>query len=689
MINLVKVLFYIFVCAFGVFISFYPTILSRFALMQTDPGDTRLNNYFLEHSFQLLVNKSYIGDVWSSPFFYPYQQVVAFSDNLFGSAPIYWLFRSFYSSDLAFQLWMITVCILCFFSFLILMRRYKVNPILSTLGAFLFAFSMPRIAKIGHQQLLPQFFTPLAFFSGWEFFCQPTRKKLTLFLLLTYLQVLAGIYLGWFLLFSLPILFGIACKLDPQSISRLLAYWRRDWKAIILICLSWLGSMLLTLLPYIKAKSVLNSRAYSEIDQMLPRLNSWFSVQPGSFWSFLLSRVSRDLPFVWEHHMFAGFTVIFLTIATIYALINFKNIFTFERALLIKVSLLVFITLFCLSLRLPFGVSIWRVIYELVPGASVIRAVTRIWTIAYFYLLVAVILCFDSIFKSLLIVKLSRRLSIIILSIVFTIGVLEQIVFNIPSFDKTPLAKETSEIRQLMEQDCDIAYLYFNSEKPFYVENLSAMWAGIAANVPVVNGYSGNVPPNYGDITKSMSTSHVVSWLSGFDQDNSGKLCIISQKSLEKQDMLLASSTVKKHTSLSKKFVSYVIQLPITKIFQQEIKIFEFPKIVGSQSSIKLPIIVKNTSNFLWSNKSNEPTNFSYRWIDSNGNLSIFDGDGERTPVPYDISPGDLAALNTIIKSPSIPGQYKLVLTMVKENVAWFNDQNADSLEIPVEVVVQ
>jgi hypothetical protein len=680
---------YIFVCAFGVFISFYPTILSRFKLMQTDPGDTRLNNYFLEHSFQLFTNQNYMGDLWSPQFFYPYQQVLTFSDNLFGSAPIYWLFRLFHSSDLGFQLWMITVCILCFFSFLVLMRKYKVHPILSALGAFLFAFSMPRIAKIGHQQLLPQFFTPLAFLSGWEFFCQPTRKRLTLFLLLTYLQVLAGIYLGWFLLFSLPLLFAIACKLDPHSLSRFVAYWRRDWKAVIVICLSWLGLMLLTLLPYIKVKSVLGSRAYSDIDQMLPRLSSWFSVQPGSLWSFLLSWVSRDLPMVWEHYMFAGFTVVFLTMVTIYAIFYFKNIFTFERALLIKVCLLVFITIFCLSLRLPFGLSVWRIIYELVPGASVIRAVTRIWTIAYFYLLVAVILCFDSIFKSVLIVKLSRRLSIVIVSILCILGLSEQIVLNLAGFEKAPLAKEISEIRNLMEQDCDIAYLYLNPEKVFYVEQLSAMWAGIAANVPVVNGYSGNVPPNYGDITTSMNTSQIVNWLSDFNKDNSGNLCIISQESLEEQDIILALPTVTKNISLSEQFVSYTIPLPITKIFQQEIKVFEFPEIVASQSSINVPVILKNTSNFLWSNKSNKPTNFSYRWIDSNGNLAVFDGDGERTLLPYDMSPGDLVALNSVIKTPNIPGQYKLILTMVQEHVAWFHDQNADFLEIPVKVVAQ
>jgi len=78
-------LIYVFVCILGVLITFYPTLLSGFSFMQGS-RDTRLNNYFLEHSFQTTFNKNYIGKLWSPTFFYPYKEVLAFSDNLFGSA---------------------------------------------------------------------------------------------------------------------------------------------------------------------------------------------------------------------------------------------------------------------------------------------------------------------------------------------------------------------------------------------------------------------------------------------------------------------------------------------------------------------------------------------------------------------------------------------------------------------------
>ncbi|BAY31819.1 hypothetical protein NIES2107_37050 [Nostoc carneum NIES-2107] len=677
---------YIFVCILGIFIAFYPTIISKFTLLQSDPGDTRLNNYFLEHSFQLLTNKAYVGDLWSPAFFYPYKNVLAFSENLLGSAPIYWLFRLFFSADSSFQIWMIAVSILCFASFAFLMQTYKVNHFLSALGAFLFAFSMPRINQIGHQQLLPQFFTPLAFLVGWEFFLRPTRKKIVLFLLLTYLQVLAGIYLGWFLLFTLPIFFTIAYKLSPASVrSNIILYFRSDFKAVITITLVWSAIMLGTLLPYFEAKSVLGEKPYSEVDTMLPRISSWFAVSSGSIWAPLLSWVSKSLPMEAEHRMFAGIITLLLIGVSAYAIFKLQNILSIERALLVKVCFFVFIILLILSLRLPFGLSLWKIIYEIVPGASAIRAVTRICLIAYFYLLIAGILCLDSLLKSRLIIK-HRILKFVIISIIFLIGISEQFIFNLPSYAKEPLLKETTEISSLMKQGCNVAYLSLNQQKPYFIDQLTAMWAGIGENIPVVNGYSSAPPPKYGDPGKSFSISQVVNWLSFFRNSTFGNLCVISPKSLETKNNLFTPLGIEWDKTISSNFISYMIKLPIQPIFRQEINFFEYPKSVKINLEKKVPVIVKNTSNFLWSNEGDRPTHLSYKWIgkDPQGNLTYIEGN--RTPLPYDVYPGDSVALNAEIITPTIPGKYILIITMVQESVAWFSDKQSQYPKVDVTV---
>lgn len=676
---------YIFLCGIGVFIAFQPMLISGFSLMQADPGDTRLNNYFLEHSFQLLVNSDYIGDVWSPAFFFPYKEVLAFSDNLFGSAPIYWLFRTFCSSDLAFQLWMIAVCIANFVSFAFLMQKLNVGHGLSALGAFLFAFSMPRIAKIGHQQLLPQFFTPLVFLTSLRFMEKPTIKRLCLILLLTYLQILSGIYLGWFLIFSLPIFWGTAYKINSQNRDLLIIFWRNNYKKIIGIALGWLLLTVFTLFPYLKAKSVLGGRSYSDVDPMIPRISSWFSVQPGSLWSSLLGWVSRDLPMPNEHYLFAGFTLIGLTGLSLYTILRLKSILSFQNYRMIKICLITFIIIFCLSLRLPFGLTIWRIIYEVVPGASVIRAVSRIWTIAYFYLLIAVCLNLDSILKVLVNNKYWRWL---IVSLVCLLSVSEQIVLNPPNYEKAPLIQEVAELRDLMQNNCDVAYVSLNPARPFWVDQLTAMWAGIEANVPVVNGYSGNEPPNYGTTTEPMDTAMILHWLDIAGKNIEGRLCMISPTLGKKADILISNYAVQETTSFSKKFTSATLQLPLQPIYSQVITVLDITQNpVYTNSSMKVVALVENKSNFLWVQEGKNPTNFSYRWIDANGKLVEFDGDGDRTSLPWHVPPEDSFAVNAIIRTPPTPGKYQLILTMVKENVAWFNDKNASYPVIYMDVV--
>ncbi|NMF62358.1 hypothetical protein DP115_05960 [Brasilonema octagenarum UFV-OR1] len=666
-----QAILYLVFCLIGVFNVFHPTILSSFAYMQTDPGDTRLNHYFLEHSYQYLFNRSYVGELFSPAFFYPFKNILTFSDNLFGSAPIYFILRAFFSAELSYQLWMIVVCILCFFSFALLMRHYKVSHVLTVIGAFLFAFGMPRIAQITHQQLLPQFFTPLAFLFTWNFIKRPRNKPLAWALLFVYLQVLAGIYLGWFLIFTLIIFTSIVYLLDFDIRQRLIIYIKHNYKATILIAATWLLFMIALLITYIKVKETLGDRAYAEAENMLPRLASWFLPVPNSLWWPVFSGNFKELPVAYEHHMFLGFLVILLTALSVYSLLYRKNLFNHENTLLIKACLLVALTIFIITLRLPNGWSIWRIVYGVVPGASVIRGVTRIWTMFYFYILVAVTLCLNSLLHTIA----SKRLRMIVLSLLCIGCVLEQIVLTSPSFEKTKYIKEVTQIQTLMEKNCDIAYVTLKAEEPAWASQLSAMWAGIKANVPVVNGYSGNVPPKYGDNEHSMNTYQVINWLG---EGRKGRLCIISQQSIQK-DKLIAMDSVQKNTSSLGNWTSYQIQLPIAKTFLQEIRPYEIPKILKRDLSIKIPVIIKNTSNFIWVAKGKNRTNFSYRWLDSDGKFVVFDGDGDRTPLPFDLSPGESAAINAVIKTPTQPGKYSLILTMVQEFVAWFSDQQAQS----------
>jgi hypothetical protein len=121
--------------------------------------------------------------------------------------------------------------------------------------------------------------------------------------------------------------------------------------------------------------------------------------------------------------------------------------------------------------------------------------------------------------------------------------------------------------------------------------------------------------------------------------------------------------------------------------FAQEIQVLEPLKSGKVNKTVKIPVIVKNTSDSIWQNGGAHPVNLAYHWLDASGKVIVFDGD--RTPLPKNLAVQSFQKLNATIKFPDQPGKYYLALSMVQEGVAWFDDKNANSLKIPVEVVAQ
>ena len=68
----------------AILIILWPTLSSGLTQLQTDPGDTLLNHYFLEHAYQhvkegQLMNPDHF---WSPDYFWPVKDTLAWSDHL-------------------------------------------------------------------------------------------------------------------------------------------------------------------------------------------------------------------------------------------------------------------------------------------------------------------------------------------------------------------------------------------------------------------------------------------------------------------------------------------------------------------------------------------------------------------------------------------------------------------------------
>ncbi len=114
------------------------------------------------------------------------------------------------------------------------------------------------------------------------------------------------------------------------------------------------------------------------------------------------------------------------------------------------------------------------------------------------------------------------------------------------------------------------------------------------------------------------------------------------------------------------------------------------PAVWTAGSEAAIPVVVHNAGAAGWSSLGSLSQGGSfrialgYRWFDAAGHVVI--AEGKRTLLPYDLPPGASARVAQQVVAPNQAGRYRLRLTLVQENVAWFDEMGAGAAEFPVEV---
>lgn len=529
--NLIGILFITILLFSGIFIFFNPTVTSGFRLMQSDSGDTLLNNLFLEHSFRAVFDGQYLGTLESPLFFYPLEKAIAYGDNLWGSAPIYWLTRIFFVPETAFQLWMIIISSLNFFSFYLLARSLKIKIWLAGFASFIFAFCIPRSIQIGHQQLLPQFYSILALLFLIKFFELKKLRYFILFEFFVYLQLLAGVYLGWFFVLAIIIYISI-CALFYKG--KLIFKLLFDSKLLISLII-FLLLLILTFSPYHKAQELTGNQPFSSVRTMLPQAGSYISVPPSAIFYKLypegIQTANDKLPMKHEHILFLGVLVYILLFFSVIVFIVQRNISKIKEPWppIFVVSLAVFILITLISLIIPaVNYSFWINIYNFVPGAGAIRAVSRIWTISYLFLILAIFILASRVYEKTH--SNILKVSIIILAL---LSCVEQINLKPYSFEKLAEDRIQKQIdkavsNEIINNKVDAFYIrWAPGEKAFYDFQIKAMWASIALNLPTLNGYGGKEPFGYKNFRYPMGNDQIIEWVNTNTIDHKPKNILI------------------------------------------------------------------------------------------------------------------------------------------------------------------
>lgn len=648
-------------------------------MMPGNLGDARLNNYFLENIYQFLAGRS--DSLWHLGFFYPFPYVLGFSDNLFGSAPVYIMMRVITGhADTAFQLWFLVGYIANFYAAYYALRRLGCTQTSSFVGALIFTFALPTSAHAGHAQLHYRFGIPLATVFFAEFLSQ---KRLNPFIIsgawLVW-QFYCGVYMGFFtilLLVAMSIVyfahskFWLKTKLT-ESLPEFLVDWRsrqaKQKAKIIFLILLLLCLLIVLFYPYLQVTKLYGAkRSWTEIATMLPRPESYFLSDASYLWSTSNARIFADIPMRHEHQMFIGVIPLLLAVAGF--LIGSRN--THGQAYTLLVGALGVIIAMTLYLG---GFSLWYLVHKL-PLASAIRVMTRIDQMLLFPIAYLAAVTIDQIRTN---TKYGTKL---IWAIIIPLMIFEFSATNLGTSLKADWRKRLAETESILPKQLpEDAIVFFAQRKgPFYADELDAMWVALEHGVKTINGYSGIYPTGYSfeyGSDCSQLPRRLLSY-AGFakqaDEFN-------SYHRLFQRTVLVGFGGCDEKWLTSPPTTSTTDHVYTADEFRKLSLGFVDKTSSNNQSFVRIKIKNFADSLFAASSSVGKPIRLSWRFLNTNGTPAS--GWETRMDLPFDVpAQSDIIVRIAIAPNTEVKGG-TLQVSLVQEGVFWGHDIGVKPIEV-------
>jgi len=111
---------------------------------------------------------------------------------------------------------------------------------------------------------------------------------------------------------------------------------------------------------------------------------------------------------------------------------------------------------------------------------------------------------------------------------------------------------------------------------------------------------------------------------------------------------------------------------------------YKGPTRMDSGEVYRVRVCVQNTGTQGWRSTDWHPTKLSYHWRNEDGTAVVWDG--ERTSFHTVLYPEQQRCLRPYVYTPERPGTYTLQFDLVREEITWFSDAQAPTLDVAVEV---
>ncbi|MDM0081969.1 hypothetical protein QTI17_15340 [Variovorax sp. J31P179] len=635
-----------------------------FRAVPGDLGDARFNSVILEHLHQWVRGEA--PSLWSPAFFYPAHGTLAFSDNHFGSGPVYILFRFLgLSREIAFDAWFAFGCALNFIAMYFVMRRLHFAPFAASVAAFIFAFNLPAFLQASHAQLTYRFAIPMAYLAFLRFVEAPRVERLVPLAAWGALQFFCSIYLGVFLVYLLAAtaLAMLLPSLRPEAFRSpraatgpaVSAKSRTSAILIIIACAAATGYLLFQYQSV--SRSYGFARSPAEVITMLPRPMSYLVADRVDAYQWF-GRLAQGIPARQEHQMFLGFVPLLLALS---ALLTIRNGGAAPRRRLLGISLVALAILAAVTLIVG-DKSIYQLLMRL-PGVSSVRAVSRVILVMALPVGIMAAIGVEALQK--------MAPSWLVAALVVVAASLETLAFS-------PIATPIDEWRSRTEplaaaaatsplgKDA-VVYVTGRAREPDFQTELDGMVFAQDQKLPTLNGYSGNAPSGYRPPEPCTAPASRIQSMAG---SIFGRSTLTPAALLSRTRWFALGSCPQQHPAVEfaasppDEEQARHIQLDarVTKVNRDVLEV-----VVGIRNS--------GASALHTLSQVDHPLRLSWRFVPKGT------ADGSAAPswearqdLSISLPAGEAEAVHVAVRPPRGPGVYDLQFSMVAEGHAWLHD---------------
>ncbi|HEY4002847.1 MAG TPA: hypothetical protein VGO93_28500, partial [Candidatus Xenobia bacterium] len=300
-----------------------------------------------------------------------------------------------------------------------------------------------------------------------------------------------------------------------------------------------------------------NLRPWSEVARLTPRLSFWFWPPAESLcWGWYSTRLwnwmggpTAVMPM--ENTLFPG-GLPWLLLAVAIVLLGTRKVAP-ERVRIAAACLGAVAFLFALTLTWPNGTTLWWWVWKFLPGAGEMRSISRIWMVVSALAVPGSILCIDSWLSQ-------ARRGAWVMAVVLVLCVVDQAVLVPPEAEDTgPILVDVHAMADIMRTGT-VAYVGISHHEQAGATHALAMWGGMEAGVPVINGLTAQPPRGYPYMTAS--TQQLLDWLGPYR----GRLTLIYPPAADPPDAL-AIIFAHDHETRGAAMVEH-LDLPLQRVFR-------------------------------------------------------------------------------------------------------------------------